>query len=251
MNPRSLFFVPVYNQVRELPVVLREIAAAQLSDVDFLLINNGSEDGSEALIRTSGHPFLDVPKNRGVGYSYVLALDWAITRDYTFFGTLAGNAKMLPSEIPRLIDPLVRGEADYVTGSRFLEGGESPHLPSFRRIAIPMVNVVVWLTTGSKVTDATNGFRAFRLELLSHAEFDWHADWLWTYGFEYYLYAKVLRDSHLKTTEVPTTMRYPPAGPHTKIRPGGDWWQMLRPWFKARATPGFSSHDPLSKSTQS
>jgi dolichol-phosphate mannosyltransferase len=240
MPESSVFFIPVYDQRSELPVVLREIELAGIPDVDFLLVNNGSSDGSERLVHESGHAYLDVEVNRGIGHSYMLALDWAMERGYDVFGTMAANGKMIASEIPRLLAPLHRGEADYVTGSRFLPGGSSPNLPRFRRLTIPVVNIVVRLTTGKSVTDATNGFRAFRLGLLRRAEFDWRADWLVTYGLEYYLYAKVLRDPVLRAMEVPTTMRYPTAGQYSKIRPGSDWWQMIRPWLKATVTPGFS-----------
>lgn len=236
---KALIYIPVFNQIAELPRVLDEIAAEKFGDVDFLLVNNGSSDGSEDLIRNAGHPYLDLARNRGVGHSYIEALDWALPREYAFFGAMAGNGKMLASEVPRLLEPLRDGRADYVTGSRFLSGGASPNLPSFRRNTIPVVNRIVWLTTGQRVTDATNGFRAFRLDLMRRATFDWHAEWMYTYGFEYFLYAKALRAKNVRCIEVPTTMRYPPKGQrYSKIRPGRDWVAMLQPWVRARTTPG-------------
>jgi len=231
---RVLFFVPVFNQVRELPRVLEEFAAAKLPEVSLLLVNNGSRDGSELLVRESGHPAIDLPRNRGVGYAHRLALEWALERQVEIFGTMAGNAKMLPAEIPRLVEPILGNQADYVTGSRFLPGGSSPNLPAFRRGSIPLVNGFVRLCTGAKLTDATCGFRACRLDFLRRAELDWQAPWLDTYGFEYYLYAKVLLDRRLRWLEVPVTMRYPEAGPYSKIRPGRDWYAMLKPWLVAR-----------------
>jgi dolichol-phosphate mannosyltransferase len=169
-----------------------------------------------------------------VGHSYMRALDWALERGFDLFGTMAANGKMLPVEMPRLLDPLYRGQADYVTGSRFLEGGQSPNLPTFRRSAIPMVNRFVRLLTGARLTDATCGYRAFRLELLRRALFDWHAEWLYTYGLEYYIYAKVVLDGRTRWTEVPVTMRYPAEGRYSKIRAGRDWYAMLKPWLVAR-----------------
>lgn len=241
MTARAVFFLPVYDQLRELPSVLREIEDAALDGVDFLLVNNGSRDGSERLVRESGHPWLDIEVNQGVGYAYICALDWALGREYEWFGTMASNGKMLPREVPRLLEPLREGKADYVTGSRFLRGGASPNLPSFRRTMIPWVNRVARVTTGARLTDATNGFRAFRLDILRAARFDWHARWLYTYGFEYYLYAKVLLDPALRAVEVPATMRYPARGPYSKIRPGRDWYRMLEPWVRARLDPkGFA-----------
>ena len=237
---RTMFFLPVFNQVGEFPQVLEEIRHAKAGDVDFFFVNNGSTDGSEKLVADSGFPYLDVSRNRGVGYSYMLALDRALDMNYEFFGTMASNGKMDAREIPRLLEPLRRAEADYVSGSRFLGEGLAPNLPTFRRTTIPLVNVVARATTGRTLTDATNGFRAYRLDAIKHARFDWHQDWLWTYGLEYYIYAKFLRDKRMMCVEVPSSMRYPPSGPYTKIRPGMDWWAMIRPWLAAMRGPGFS-----------
>jgi dolichol-phosphate mannosyltransferase len=231
---KTVFYMPVFDQARELPRVLDEFAAARLAGVELLLVNNGSRDGSERLVRESGHPFLDLPQNAGVGGACMQALDWALARRFEVFGAMAANGKMLPSEIPRLTAPILEGAADYVTGSRFLAGGAAPHLPPFRRRAIPAVNRYVRWLTGARLTDATCGFRAFRLAILQRAEFDWHARWLSTYGLEYYLYAKVLLDGRLRWTERPVTMRYPESGPYSKIRAGRDWWAMLEPWLVAR-----------------
>jgi dolichol-phosphate mannosyltransferase len=239
---KSVYFMPVFNQARELPNVLAELASIDLPCDTVLLVNNGSSDGSAEIIHTSGYPFIDVPKNLGVGYSYIRALDWAIERGYELFGTIASNGKMLPSEMHRVMEPVLSGRADYVTGSRFLKGGQSPNLPSFRRRSIPMVNHFVWALTGARLTDATCGYRAFRLDLLRDARFDWHAPWLYGYGVEYYLYAKVILDSRLRYTEVPVTMRYPPAGQrYSHIKPFAGWYDMLKPWAVARIDgKGFS-----------
>jgi dolichol-phosphate mannosyltransferase len=235
---KIVFYVPVFNEIRALPQVLAEFRQAQLPDVTLLLVNNGSSDGSEQVVRSSGFPYIDVPKNLGVGYSHIRALDWALGEGFDIFGCMAANGKMLPSEMGRLLEPLLAGQADYVTGSRFLPGGDSPNLPAFRRSTIPMVNRFVQLLLGARLTDATCGYRAFWLEILRHARFDWHAAWLYTYGCEYYLYAKVLLDEHLRWREVPITMRYPAQGtPYSKIRPIRDWYAMLKPWVVARLEP--------------
>jgi dolichol-phosphate mannosyltransferase len=231
---KSVFFMPVFNQARELPNVLAELRSRPLPCDTVLLVNNGSSDGSETMVRESGFPYLDVPRNRGVGYSYMLALDWALKEGFDVFGTMASNGKMLPAEMPRVLDPVLRGEADYVTGSRFLEGGASPNLPAFRRRSIPMVNLFVRVWTGAALTDATCGYRAYRLDIIRQAEFDWHAPWLETYGIEYYIYAKVLIDRRWRWAERPITMRYPPSGPYSKIRAGRDWYAMLKPFAVAR-----------------
>jgi dolichol-phosphate mannosyltransferase len=231
---RSVFLVPVYDQIRELPGLLDELSAGPLACDTVLFVNNGSSDGSAELIHESGFDYLDVPENRGIGYAFMIAIDWALERGYDVFGVIAGNGKMLPAEMHRVLDPILAGEADYVTGSRFEDGGRSPNLPEFRRRTIPLVNAFVKALTGASVTDATCGYAAYRLSLLRRADFDWHAAWLETYGFEYYLRAKVILDGTIRWQEVPITMRYPERGPYSKIRPFSGWWSMLRPWLVAR-----------------
>ncbi len=232
---KSVFFLPVYNQIEEFPAVLDDLQSTKLPCDTVLLVNNGSTDRSETLVRKSGYPYIDLSQNRGIGHSYRLALLWALERDYEVFGTMASNGKMLAGEMATILNPIFAGETDYVTGSRFLAGGDSPNLPAFRQASIPLVNLFVKVLIGARLTDATCGYRAFVLSLIRRAEFDWKAEWLDTYGFEYYLYAKVILDGKLRWREVPITMRYPAKGKrYSKIRPILDWWAMLKPWLAAR-----------------
>ena len=147
---KSLFFIPIFNQARELPRVLGELAAAG-PPCDVLLVNNGSSDGSAELVHASGYPWIDVEVNRGIGYSYMLALEWALARGTTGSATMAGNGKMLAGEM-QSCSPLASGEADYFTGTAsFRRQLAAP--AAFRRWAIPWSTLRARLT-GAKVTDA-------------------------------------------------------------------------------------------------
>lgn len=235
MRVRSVFFCPVYDQVREFPAVLDALLRDDLPCDQVLLVNNGSTDGSEDLVHRSGLPFIDIPRNRGLGQAFMAALDWAIERDFDVFGAIAANGKMLPEEMSRLLRPLYAEGYDCATGSRFLPGGASPHLPRFRRSTIPLVSHAAGALTGRLLTDATCGYRALRIEPLRRAGFDWHAPWLREYGFEFYVYAKFLLDPRLRCIEVPITMRYPAdSRNYSKIPPVSGWWSMLKPWLVAR-----------------
>ncbi len=233
---KVLGFSPVFNQADDLPKLLDELRATGPACDEFLLVNNGSNDGSEHIIRSSGWPAVETERNRGVGWAIIAATEWARRHGYDVLVGLASNGKMLPAEMDRVVGPIRRNEADYVTGSRYLDGGASPNLPAFRRHAIPLVNLAVRLATGARLTDATCGYRAFRVDIFDRARFDWRAEWLWTYAFEPYLYGKVLLAGEaVRWLEVPITMRYPRRGhSYTKIRPGLDWWHMIYPFFWAR-----------------
>ena len=227
--------MPVFNQILEFPGVLEELKNSAPAADAILLVNNGSSDGSEELVRTSGYEFIDIPRNQGVGYSFMKAIDWALERNFDIIGTMASNGKMLPNQMSRLLNPILEDKADYVTGSRFLQDGDFPNLPLFRRSMIPVVNVFVKILYGVSLSDATCGYRAIRLDIFRNAAFDWHAEWLYGYSMEYYVFAKVIRDKTYRWIEVPVTMRYPPKGVrYSKIKPFVGWWDMLKPWLVAR-----------------
>lgn len=232
---KSLFFAPIYNQARELPRLLEELKDPSLPCSKILLVDDGSNDGSEKLIESSGFEFIRVETNHGVGHSFMLAVDYALKHDFDVIGVIAGNGKMLPSEMPRVLLPILNDEKDFVWGSRFREGGASPNLPLFRRLAIPICSVFVRILTGTAITDATCGYRAFRLSIFKSARFDWHAKWLETYGFETYLHAKVVMAKRWRFLEVPVTMKYPESGvSYSKMKPIVGWYQMMLPWVVAR-----------------
>ena len=229
---RSLCVMPVYNQAEQLPGLLDLCRRDRPADV-FLIVDNGSDDGSESIIAGSGFEYIRLDRNYGIGYALRLGVEEALKRGCDLVVNIAGNGKMLPAQMNRVMDPLKRGEADYVSGSRFLEGGDSPNLPLFRKVSIPLVvNTLVAVLFRCRLTDATCGYRAYSVTLVRHPKVKWREDWLWHYQFEYYLYAKALRLG-FRCLEVPISMVYPASKKnYSKIKPFTGWWEMLEPWIK-------------------
>jgi dolichol-phosphate mannosyltransferase len=85
--------------------------------------------------------------------------------------------------------------------------------------------------TGRWVTESTNGFRAFRSELLRDSRINLDQSWLDEYELEPYLYYKTITLGY-KTAEVACTKVYPPKKiGYTKMKPITGWWSILRPLF--------------------
>jgi glycosyltransferase involved in cell wall biosynthesis len=227
----SLCVMPVYNEIDRLGALL-EACAANMPTTHFVIVDNGSDDGSAELIDASGFECVHLDRNHGIGYALRLGAEMALERGCDVCCNIAGNGKMRPEELSRILEPLASGQADYVTGSRFLEGGQYPNLPLFRRVAIPLVyNIVVLALFRRRFTDVSCGLRGFRTDLLRDERVDWQGDWLDYYQFEYYLYAKAVKLGY-RCTEVPCSMIYPPSGRnYSKIPPIKGWWQMLQPWI--------------------
>ncbi len=159
-------------------------------------------------------------------------MEYARKSSYAVAVIMAGNNKDDPSEIPRLLDPICDQGFDFVVGSRFLPGGScGGDTPLYRRLA---TRVHPWLMSrfaGKRLTESTNGFRAFRLSLLDDRRIKLRQRWLDTYGLEVYLLWKVLKLGY-RHTEVPCTKIYPcKALGYTKMKPVVGWWSILRPVF--------------------
>jgi dolichol-phosphate mannosyltransferase len=222
--------MPVYNQIEQLPDLVAK--CQQNMPASFLIIvDNGSDDGSQEVIAKSGFEFVRLDKNYGIGYALRIGAQKALERQCDTVVNIAGNGKMLPEQMSRVLEPIEQGLADYVTGSRFLKGGESPNLPLFRKVSIPMVvNTLVGLLYWVKITDTTCGYRAYKTEILRHPKIHWQETWLDHYQFEYYLYAKALKLGY-RCKEVPISMIYPAAKKnYSKIKPFIGWYEMLEPW---------------------
>lgn len=196
-----------------------------------LVVDDGSRDNSAEVARASGAEVLALPERRGVGAALREGFR-ALKGRADVVVVLAGNDKDEPLEIPRLLAPLAEGRAEFVQGSRYLAGGcASGDMPLYRRLATRVHPLIFSLTTGRKVTESTNGFRAFRLSLLDDPRLSLEAASLDGYALEPYLYANVVRLGY-STCEVPVTKTYPSRKKgYTKMKAGRDWWEILRPLF--------------------
>ena len=196
---------------------------------DLLVHDDGSTDG--ALIGIDpGVVVLRNETNQGVGASMKRVFQYALDKGYEVLVIQAGNDKDEPLEIPALLQPILNGTADFVQGSRYLGGGGFGNMPEYRVFGTRVVHpLIVSMTAGKRVTESTNGFRAFRTELLRDPRIDWRQAWLDRYELEPYLLLKTIRLGY-RHVEVPVTKIYPPHElGYTKMRGLADWWSIIRP----------------------
>jgi len=200
-------------------------------DYDLLVMDDGSTDGALDHLPDSVL-LLRNPRNLGIGAAMKQVFQFALDHHYEVLVIQAGNDKDDPAEIPRLLEPIRSGVADLVQGSRFLPGGGYGNTPAYRILATRWLHpLLLSLAAGKRLTETTNGFRAFRTELLRDPRIDWRQPWLDRYELEPYLLYKAIRLGY-RHTEVPVTKIYPPrAEGYTKMAPITGWWSILRPIF--------------------
>ena len=145
---------------------------------------------------------------------------------------MAGNDKDNPDEIPAVVKPILDDGYDFVQGSRYKgKVGTGGDMPFYRKVATRLHPLLMSFFTGTAVTDSTNGFRAFRLSVVSDPRMDLDQPWLNAYELEPYLMFKAIKLGY-KFTEVFVTKIYPPKKlGYTKMKPLVGWWSILKPVF--------------------
>ncbi|HKY05151.1 MAG TPA: glycosyltransferase family 2 protein [Blastocatellia bacterium] len=230
-RPRVLCLAPAWNEGERIARVVKAVPRDSVESM--LVIDDGSTDSTASFAETAGATVLKSPGNRGVGAAIRSGIDYAIENGYTVVVVVSGGGKTPPEQIPRLLEPIINGEADLVQGSRYKEGGEFLRMPLRRRLGTRAYTLLFSLFVGRRVTDASSGFRAIRLSLFRDKRINLWQDWLDRYELEPYLLFKALRLGH-NVVEVPVTIEYPPESDgiaYTKMRALVDWWKIFRPIF--------------------
>ncbi len=218
--------IPVYNEDSHIGGVLEKFEPGLVNEI--VVINDGSTDDMAAILARSDATVITHEQRTGVGKALRDGLNYLREHGFDAAVVLAGNGKDDPREIPLLTGQLISGEADYVQGSRFLSGGSYMNLPRARHAMIRSYTGVWFIALGRKLTDVTNGFRAYRLSLLDDPRINLDQPWLDTYEFEYYLHYKVISLGY-KFREVGVSKNYPTRKKYSKIVPLLDWWSIIKP----------------------
>ncbi len=219
---------PVFNEEKKIGMVVQRVPREIVDEI--LIVDDGSTDRSLAVVEELGAKTISLGSTIGVGAAIRTGYEYAVENGFDIAVVMAGNNKDHPEEIPILLEPIVRGQADLVQGSRWLgKVGDLGEMPLYRRVATRLHPTLFNLISGAKMTDTTNGFRAASAELLSDPKLSLDQRWLDEYELEVYLLYKASKIGY-RVTEVPVTKTYPPKDlGQTKMKPIVGWWSILRP----------------------
>lgn len=233
-NKKIIAILPAYNEGDKTAKVVAKFPDNMVDEI--LVVSDGSDDNTVAEIKKIGRAtILENKERQGIGFAIRQGWEYALKNNYDIVVVMAGNGKDNPEEIPKLIKPIIENNYDYVQGSRYLEGGEYGRMPRHRFIFTRSYSFLVRLLYGAKITDGTNGFRAYKTDILNDSRIDLCQDWL-KETMEYYLSLKVLLLNY-RVTEVPVTKFYPQGvnyRQYTKIKPFSGWLKRLKPLFLLR-----------------
>jgi len=231
----NILVCPVaFNENVKLRQVIERYLKSDISkQTDYFVVDDASSDGTTEVIKhfaSQGVSTIKHEQRRGVGAAIRTAIGYARKQGYEVLVIMAGNDKDDPDEIKRLIDPIINENFDFVQGSRFKgSDGTGGDMPLYRKFATKIHPRLMSLIAGCKVTDSTNGFRAFRLSIFNDSKINIDQRWLSQYELEPYLLYKVLTLG-FRFKEVSVTKIYPSKTlGYTKMKPLTGWWSILRP----------------------
>src|ERR1700743_1561104 len=145
-KPRVLVFIVAYNAEKTIREVVFRIPAGLLNtyEVDVLIIDDSSRDTTFEKGHSVAHdpalPFpitvLFNPKNQGYGGNQKLGYHYAIEHNYDFVALIRGDGQYAPECLPEWLDPLRKGEAAAVFGSRMMtpSGARRGGMPLYKLI---------------------------------------------------------------------------------------------------------------------
>lgn len=212
---KTLLIIPAYNEEESLKATIDSVQK-EAPDVDFLIVNDGSSDGTERVCRENHYPFLDLATNLGLAGAFQAGLKYAYRHNYDCAIQFDADGQHLPEYIAELRDAVKI--YDIAIGSRFIDQ-KKPN--SLRMFGSNLIQWSIKVTTGKNITDPTSGMRAFNRRMIAYM-----ANGL-NYGPEPDTVSYLIKRAGAKVVEVPVEMQERVAG-ESYLKPWSSAMYMMR-----------------------
>jgi glycosyltransferase involved in cell wall biosynthesis len=211
--------IPAYNEEPTVAEVIAGIPSEAAGlQTEVIVVVDGAKDATVARATEAGALVCDVPVNRGQGAALRLGYWLARARGAAVIVTIDADGQYDAHEIARVVEPIQRGEADFVSGSRRL--GSELTTDATRHAGVIVFGALISLLVGRRITDPACGLRAMRAEVTAAVTLEQPQ-----YQASELMISAALNGYRL--AEVPTTMR--DRGVHAgKTKKGGNFGYGVR-----------------------
>lgn len=193
--------IPAYNEASR----VGNVVAAALKYVDtVIVVDDGSTDDTSHAAEHAGACVVRHSQNGGAGAATMTGIEAARRMGATAVVTLDADEQHDPADIPRLLEPVKRDEADIVFANRFgiRPDGIGNRIPSVRRLFNAIGNLVTLVATGKWVQDSQSGYKVFGPKALAQVD-------LRMSGFEFC--TEIVREAvqhKWRISQIPTKVLY-------------------------------------------
>lgn len=198
--------IPCYNEEKTLPLTLADLPQdiEGIDVIELQIIDDGSTDRTVEVAKKAGvHHIVSFKKNRGLAAVFKAGVDNALANKADILVNTDGDNQYRGKDIAKLVQPIIKGEADMVVGCRPIE--EHPEF-SFLKKKLQMIGSwVLRKVSNTTVRDAASGFRAYdknaMLSLNIYSRFSYCMETLIQAGLSNLKIASVDIDVNPKTRE--------------------------------------------------
>ena len=161
----SLVVIPTYNEAESIGTILDGLKDL---DVDILVIDDGSPDGTADIVRKHNVEVVERQGKQGLGSAYRAGFSIAIERGYTYVIEMDADGSHQISDLTTMMEWI--GSADLLIGSRWVSDGSIENWSKFREYLSKSANRYANLLLSLGVKDTTSGFRIYTSALLKKME---------------------------------------------------------------------------------
>ncbi len=206
---KTLLIIPAYNEEENILNTYNKIKEYNKKNddkYDVIVINDCSLDNTSEICHKNNIPVIDLLHNLGIGGAVQTGYKYAYKNGYDIAVQFDGDGQHNINYVKNIVDPIKKGEADLVIGSRFIEDIDTFKTTWLRRVGIKVISCFMKVITGKKIIDTTSGFRACSKEIIK--------DFSISYPPEYpepVTTAEIIRKDY-KVKEIPVEMNERTAG---------------------------------------
>jgi glycosyltransferase involved in cell wall biosynthesis len=157
--------IPAFNEEIAIGSVI--LQAGKYAE-EVIVVDDGSSDSTSEVAKMAGAEVIKLDQNTGKAYALLLGLKRA--RELHCAAAIIADGQHIPRDIPRLIAPVLSGDADLVIGSRFIRNDGK--IPLYRVAGQKALNFLSNFGTGQQVSDTQSGFRVLSRRALDHLDFE-------------------------------------------------------------------------------
>jgi len=159
---KVLLIIPAYNEAENIERVVNNIRD-NYPQYDYLVVNDGSKDGTGKICKEKGYNFIEHPVNLGLAGAVQTGMKYAFRKGYDVALQYDGDGQHDPAYISDMLVCMKNNGSDIVIGSRFVS--EKKPMTA-RMLGSRIISACVYMTTGQILTDPTSGMRIFNRRII-------------------------------------------------------------------------------------
>jgi dolichol-phosphate mannosyltransferase len=173
---KNLVIIPTYNEKENIENIIRAVFSQEVT-FEILIIDDGSPDGTAAIVRSLQNEFqslhmIEREGKLGLGTAYITGFKWGLENGYEYLFEMDADFSHNPTDLNRLYKACSQEGADVAIGSRYVSGVNVVNWPIGRVLMSYFASKYVRYILGLKIADTTAGFKCYRRQVLETMELD-------------------------------------------------------------------------------